>query len=129
MTQEEFRNLINEDLHKLSEEEFLKHLIRFTEERYIWYKTQIESLHKDKETWIPGDEFTVWYKEFLRENKNREESDLKELQIEMTHCKQGMNPPFCYPAYKRKASGDSLAGVIRNKKEADDFMRQLNALK
>lgn len=101
MTQEEFKNLTNEELHSLSEEEFLKHLIRFTEERYIWYKKQIEELHKSKDVWPPADEFTIWYKEELRWRKNYEESSLKELQIEMTHCKQGMNPPFCYPVYLR----------------------------
>jgi hypothetical protein len=103
MTQEEFRSMSSEDLRKISEEEFLKHLIRFTEERYIWYKKALEDLYKTK--FEPGDwqtEFNVWFKEHLREMKNREESDLKELRIEMEHCRSGMNPPYCYPAYKRK---------------------------
>ena len=86
----------------MTEEEHLKILIRNTEGRYIWYKKEIESLHKSKDIWPSDDAFTIWYKEFLREEKNSSESYLKELQIEMTHCKQGMNPPFCYPAYKRK---------------------------
>jgi hypothetical protein len=113
----------------MTQEEILRHLIRFAEERYISYKNMLESMFKNKDSFPPGDEFTEWYKELLREGKNREEGFLKELRMEMEYFRQGMNPPYCYTTYKRKTSGDSLAGVIRNQKEADDFMRQLNALK
>ena len=99
MTQEEFANLTREELRILPQEEFLKHCVRFTEERYIWYKKQLEWVFKDKEVWPPGEEFTEWYKELLREGKNREESDLKEIREELTYHRQGLNPPFCYPEY------------------------------
>lgn len=92
-------------------EENLKILIRNTEDRYIWYKKEIESLFKNKNIWPVDDNFTIWYKEFLREEKNLSESHLKELQIEMTHFRQGMNPPFCYGAYKRKV----LVGMFTEK--------------
>lgn len=102
MTHEEWDKLSNEEYLALSEEERLRHFIKFAEERYIWYKKQLEWVHKDKEIWPPEEENTIWYKEMLRENKNREEGDLKGLQLEMLHCKQGMNPPYCYPSYVRK---------------------------
>lgn len=97
MTQEEFHNLSKEDLMKMSQEDFLKHLVRFSEERFIWYKKQLEWVFKDKETWPMEDQFTIWYKEFLRENKNKEEVDLKALRLELEYHRQGMNPSFCYP--------------------------------
>ena len=103
MNWEEFNKLTKEELHALPQEEFLKHLIKFTEERYISYKKMLEDLFKDKENFPPGDEFTEWYKELLREGKNREEGCLKELRIEMEHFRQGLNPPYCYGSYKRKS--------------------------
>lgn len=101
MTESEFRNLSKEEVGKMPQEDFLKHLVRFTEERYIWYKKQLEWVFKDKAVWNPEDEFTIWYREFLREQKNNEEIDLKELRLELEYLRQGMNPPFCYP-YDRK---------------------------
>lgn len=99
MNWEEWNKLTKEELVALPLEEFLKHLIKFTEERYISYKKMLEDMFKDKVSFPPGDEFTEWYKELLREGKNREEGCLKELRIEMEHCRQGMNPPYCYPEY------------------------------
>lgn len=99
MTQEEFNALTKEQVKNMPEEEFLKHLIRFCEERYIWYKKQIEFVFKNKESFPPEDEMVIWYKEHLREQKNFEESKLKELRIEIEHLRQGLNPPWCYPHY------------------------------
>lgn len=102
MTQEEFTSLSKEEFHALSEEERLKHWIRFSEERYISYKKLLEEIHKDKTVLEPGDwrvEHRVWLKEHLRECKNSEESNLKELRIEMEHLRQGLSPPWCYPEY------------------------------
>jgi hypothetical protein len=102
MNWEEWNKLTDKELFALPHEEFLKHLIKFTEERYISYKKMLEDLFKNKDIFPPGDEFTEWYKELLREGKNREEGDLKELRLEMEYHRQGLNPPFCYPEYKRK---------------------------
>lgn len=91
----------------MNEEEFLKKLIRTTEERYIWYKKEIENLYKNKEAYEPGDwriEFLAWFKDHLREMKNYEESRLKELRIDIEHCRAGMNPPYMYMTYKRKTA-------------------------
>lgn len=37
-----------------------------------------------------------WYKQFLREEKNENEKELKHLQEELYNFRQGLNPPFCY---------------------------------
>lgn len=97
MTAEEFHKLPNEELYKMSSEDFLKHLVRFSEERYIWYGKQLEWIHKDREVWPPDDEFTIWYKAWNKELKNNEEKWLKQNREELTYLRQGMNPPFCYP--------------------------------
>lgn len=90
----------------MTQEETLKYCIKNTEERYISYKKMLEDIFKDKTNFPIGDELVEWYKELLREGKNREEGSLKELHLEIVHLRQGMNPPFCYPKYKRKNNGD-----------------------
>lgn len=105
MTREEWDKLTEAEYLALSEEERLRHFIKFTEERYISYKKMLEDLFKDKTAYEPGSwqaEFKEWFKNDLREMKNREERDLKELHIEMEHCRHGLNPPWCYPDYKKK---------------------------
>lgn len=97
MTAEEFNKLSNEELHKMSTEDFLKHLVRFSEERFIWYKSQLQRIHKDREVWSPDDEFTILYKGWIKELENNEEKWLKKNREELTYLRQGMNPPFCYP--------------------------------
>ena len=53
---------------------------------YIWSKKALEDLHKDKVNFPPSDNFTIQYKEILRDLKNSNESRLKhnrrELEIE-----------------------------------------------
>jgi len=85
-------------------EEQLKDFVKNSEEIYISYKKMLENVFKDKTNFPPGDEFTEWYKELLREGKNRSESDLKNHREELIYFRQGMNPPFCYRVYKRKSS-------------------------
>lgn len=85
-------------------EEHLKEFVRSTEERYISYKKMLEDMFKHKDSFPQGDELTEWYKELLRDGKNRAESDLKTLREELTDYRQGLNPPFCYNVYKRKSS-------------------------
>ncbi len=102
MTKEEFFKLTNDETILLSQEEFLKHLIKFTEERYIWYKNQLGEVFKDKSSFPPGDETVEWYKENLREEKNSNEINLKHLRLEIEHLRQGLNPPYFYKSYKRE---------------------------
>lgn len=45
MNKDEWNKLTNKEIVKLSDEEFLKHLIKFNEERYIWYKKALEDLY------------------------------------------------------------------------------------
>lgn len=103
----------------------LKKLIRNYEERYINYKKTLEDVFKDRINYpVKVDEYikvlnctiadhlkhedeikviaekTIenvnWYKQFLREEKNENEKELKHLQEELYNFRQGLNPPFCY---------------------------------
>lgn len=74
----------------------LKELIKNTEERVASYKKMLEDVSRDKINFPPTDEFVEWYKSFLREFKNLEQSLLKDLVEEKTNENQGLNPPFCY---------------------------------
>ena len=73
----------------------LKTLIKNTEERIFCYKKLLEDVFKNKINYST-DEFTIWYKTILRENKNFEEFILKSIIEEKTYEKDGLNPPFCY---------------------------------
>lgn len=89
----------------MTQDDFLKKLIRCTEERYISYKKLLEGLYKDKEVYEPGNwriEHKIWFNEYLREQKNHEEGLLKGLRLEIEHHRSGMNPPYMYVTYKRK---------------------------
>jgi hypothetical protein len=69
----------------------LKEYIKNSELRVKEYKELLSNLFKDKNT-----EYPDWYKQSLRDNKNFEELNLKELVKEQTNINQGLNPPFCY---------------------------------
>ena len=86
--------LINKEPVYVSEEDFLRPLIKNTEARYIDYGKILTELYKEKAEW----EKTP----MLRDYKNMEEKTLKELRLEQEHARQGLNPPFCYPDFKRK---------------------------
>jgi hypothetical protein len=101
MTSDEFHKLTKEEVLNISDEEFLKYLIRFTEERYISYKNMLSDIFKDNENFPLTDEFTIWYKDDLRESKNREEGCLKDLRLEIEHFRQGLNSPYLYPKYNK----------------------------
>jgi len=77
----------------------LKTLIKNSEERVANYKKMLEEIHKDKINFSPMDEFVVWYKEFLRGNKNLDQLWLKKMIEERTYENEEFNPPFCYPEY------------------------------
>lgn len=87
-----------------SYEEQLRELVRNSEYRYISYKQMLDDFFRGKSNFKVGDDLIDWYKELLREGKNTAESDLKHFREELTDFRQGMNPPFCYNAYKRKSS-------------------------
>jgi len=89
----------------VSEEDFLRPLIKNTEARYIDYGKMLAELYKEKAEWEKtpeGAEFFEWYKTLLRDGKNDEERILKKLRLEQEYARQGLNPPFCYPDFKRK---------------------------
>jgi len=107
MTQEEFNNLPKEEFYALPNEVVIKHYIKFTEERYISYKKLLEEVYKDKETFPPGDEFVIWFKEHLREMKNSEESSLKKLHLEL---KYGGELPFWLKEKPKKITCPTCEG-------------------
>lgn len=91
------KNNKKEEKEQLLKEEFsLKRLIKNSEERVIIYKKLIEEVYKNKDKFPPQDEFIVWYKQDLRENLNSEQKWLKQLILQRTHEKEGLNPPGCY---------------------------------
>jgi len=92
----------------LTYEEELRGLIRRSEERFIWYKKQLGIVFQDKVSFPPDDELTEWYKEFLRENKNREEQWLKANQEEILYFRQGMNPPYLYRNFRKETLVETL---------------------
>jgi len=55
---------------------FISKLINNSQERFVWYKNQLQEVHKHK------DLYPEWYKEYLRDCKNSESSWLKSLQEE-----------------------------------------------
>lgn len=77
-------------------DDFLKGIIKNTEERYISYKKMLEDLFKNKAIFDPNESSVSWYKDFLRESKNYEESLLGKLRDEQQNHRQGLNPPFTY---------------------------------
>lgn len=73
----------------------LKGWIRNSEERFIWYKKELEDLYKlgigrSDPGWMAS----------LKDSKQWEEKNLARLREEQTNLKQGLNPPFCYPKKK-----------------------------
>lgn len=74
----------------------LKILIKNTEARFIFYKNQLKMISKEKISYPIDNEFIIWYKTFLREQKNAEEKRLKELIKEKRFENEGLNSPFYY---------------------------------
>ena len=56
----------------------------------------MDDMYKDVKSYISNSEFSIWFKTFLREQKNLEQSNLKLLVDEKSHENVGMNPPWCY---------------------------------
>ena len=79
-------------------EEHLKLMVKGSETRFLDYKKLLESTFKSKAEFVDAD----WYKDLLRESKNSEEIRLKELRQEITDLRQGLNPEYCYPKYKKQ---------------------------
>ena len=77
----------------------MKNLIKNTEERVAWYKSQLENISRYKKEYVAEDiskEDYDWYKEYIRDQKSTNERFLKSLVEEQTNLNQGLNPPFCY---------------------------------
>ena len=74
----------------------MKRLIKNAEDRITSYKNLLEDVHKDSINFPKSDEFSIWYKQILRENKNYEQVWLKKLVDEKTYENESLNPCFCY---------------------------------
>lgn len=75
------------DLHR----EHLRTMVRNTEGRYLYYKSELESLYKSglaktDPAWMTS----------LKEMGKLEEKQLKSYREEIEFYNQGLNPPFCY---------------------------------
>ena len=82
----------------------MKNLIKNTEERIAWYKTQLGNISRYKKDYIDEDiskEDYEWYKDYIRDQKSTNERFLKELVEEQTYLNQGLNPPFYYKKFKK----------------------------
>lgn len=77
-------------------EQELKDLVRNAEERYIWYKNEIENVGRNRTIFDPKDELVIWYKAHLREMKNAADTWLAKVREELRDHRQGLNPAFCY---------------------------------
>ena len=80
----------------MEQDNFLRKLIKTTEERYLSYKKMLEYMFKDKISFPLNDINVEWYKELLRDGKNQEEGILKELRLELEYHRSGLNPPTFY---------------------------------
>ncbi len=79
------------------DEEFdAKQAIKFYESMYISYKKMLEDMFKNRASFPPGDEFTEWYKNELREGKNSAEAHLKDAHEIYKYFKEGLNHPALY---------------------------------
>lgn len=81
----------------MSKEEFdIKKAIINTEERIKYYKELLKEIGMNRDVFPPDDEFVQWIRSFLREQKNDNDSWLKELTLERRYENAGLNPPGCY---------------------------------
>jgi hypothetical protein len=92
----EYKDFLN-----LSDEEQLRYYIRQSEERYISYKKMLEELFKDKISFPLDSDLVSWYKEHLRDCKNREEIYLKEHRESLTNLRNCLDWPFMYRRIKK----------------------------
>lgn len=83
-------------------EESLKQSVRFYEATYIDYTKMLELMFRDRTNFLSADEFTIWYKDLLREGKNSSKIHMEQAREELTYYRQELNPPFCYPDYWNK---------------------------
>lgn len=81
------------NMNNLSYADHLKNLVKNAEERIVSWKELLADCHKSKID-------LEWYKEMLRDGKNRDETWLKNLREELTNFNQGLNPPSFYTKYK-----------------------------
>lgn len=77
-------------------EQELKELVKNTEERFIWYKKEMENIGRNRDHFPPDDPFIQWYKAHVREMKNMEDTHLTKLREELTLVRQGVNAPLFY---------------------------------
>lgn len=84
-------------MNNIEYEKSLINIIKSSENRFIWYKQQLEFIFKNKEIYNPTDDFVVWYRNFLRDEKNESEKSLKSYKEELTYYRQELNPPSFYP--------------------------------
>lgn len=74
----------------------MKNIIKQTEERIVEYKQLLSEINKDKSNYPPTEEFTLWFKDFIRERLNTNKAFLKGIVKEYEYSRHGLNPVCCY---------------------------------
>lgn len=74
----------------------LKKSAQLYENLYIDYGKQLEGLFKDKISFPPTDEITIWFRGFLKDEKSFCEHMMKRLKEELTYLRMGLNSPGSY---------------------------------
>lgn len=74
-----------------------RNIINNCEKRISEYKSLLEQVGRNRDTWDPQDEFTQWFRGHIREQKNQEETYLAKVRDEQRWTRQGLNPPYAYP--------------------------------
>lgn len=121
-------DLTIEEMQKLPHVEWLKYIVKRTEERIVDWKKQLADYHKNK---IDAE----WFKEMLRDSKNWDEKWLKDLREELTNLNQGTSGSIQKMiAYSHKEEEEqdfeftnSPHGSINNMTDAE-FSRHIRVL-
>ena len=72
-----------------------KHIYN-TEQRILNYNTLLKEVSMNKEVFDPEDKFVIWYKAYLRWQKNLEARNLRRMVLERQYEKQGLGPAYMY---------------------------------
>jgi hypothetical protein len=82
------------DLESLTNEGFLSYLVKSNEERYIYYKKELQDSFKNG---LFKDGNNLWWKEFLKDGEKEALHNVKLYGEELSYYRSGLNSPCCYP--------------------------------
>lgn len=94
-----YPNITKEEVGQLPVEDWNKMRIFLLEFLVKEYKDRLQDAFKTSKSWLCSDEDKEWYKNLLRDEKNKLELTLKEVVQEQTNLREGLNPPFCFKKF------------------------------